>query len=144
LEQLVSDRRLTNVILAPRVPKEVLPRYWSVCDASLVHLKNDPLFASVIPSKIFESMAVGLPIVYVGPEGEGGQIVREHDAGIVLPAAEPRLLADAVRRIAADPVLRSRLAANGRAAAPLYSRERQAERTLEVLQKAVNGAPRHT
>jgi putative colanic acid biosynthesis glycosyltransferase WcaI len=139
LEQLVLERKLTNVILAPRVAKEILPRYWSVCDASLVHLKNDPLFASVIPSKIFESMAVGLPIVYVGPEGEGSQIVREHEAGMALPSAEPRLLADAVRRMAADPALRSRFAANSRAAAPLYSRERQAERTLEVLQRAVNG-----
>jgi glycosyltransferase involved in cell wall biosynthesis len=143
IEQLVLERKLTNVILAPRVPKEVLPRYWSVCDASLVHLKNDPLFASVIPSKIFESMAVGLPIVYVGPEGEGSQIVREHEAGLVLPAAQPQRLADAVRSLATDAELRARLAQKSRSAAPLYSRQRQAKLTLEVLQRALNGAPRH-
>ncbi len=142
LEKLVSERKLTNVILAPRVAKEVLPRYWSVCDASLVHLKDDPLFASVIPSKIFESMAVGLPIVYVGPDGEGSQIVREHDAGLVVAPAAPNLLANAVRTLAADSALRGRLAANSRAAAPLYSRERQAERTLDVLHKAVKEAVR--
>lgn len=137
LEQLVAEREVTNVVLVPRRPKEVLHRYWSVCDASLVHLKDDPVFASVIPSKIFESMAVGLPIVYVGPDGEGDKIVLEHQAGLVVPPGRPELLAEAVRRLAHDRGLRQKLGENSRNAAPLYSRERQAEKTLEVLRRAV-------
>ncbi len=137
LQRAVVERNLKNVVLVPRQPKELLAKFWSVCDASLVHLKDDPVFASVIPSKIFESMAVGLPILYVGPDGEGDKIVLEHDAGLVIPPAQPAALAAAVRRLMSDAKLRERLAANSRDAAPLYSRERQAAKTLDVLARAV-------
>jgi colanic acid biosynthesis glycosyl transferase WcaI len=71
LVQQVAEHQLDNVLLIPRVDKQELARYWSLCDASLIHLRNDPVYATVIPSKIFESMAVGLPIIYVGPDGGG-------------------------------------------------------------------------
>jgi len=137
LEQQVAAKRLTNVLLIPRVDKRELARYWSLCDASLVHLKDDPVFATVIPSKIFESMAVGLPILYVGPDGEGGKIVLEHEAGLVIPPAQPALLANAARRLHNDAALRARLAANSARSAPLYSRERQARKTLNALRRAL-------
>jgi len=139
LQRAVAERQLKNVEFAPRQPKDQLARYWSVCDASLVHLRDDPLFASVIPSKIFESMAVGLPILYVGPDGEGESIVRQHDAGLVIPPAQPTALADAVRRLMYDQSLRKRLATNSHTAAPLYSREQQATKTLDVLKRAASG-----
>jgi colanic acid biosynthesis glycosyl transferase WcaI len=137
LTELVAKHRLTNVLLIPRVDKQELARYWSLCDASLVHLKNDPLFATVIPSKIFESMAVGLPMLYVGPPGEGDKIVLEHAAGLVVPPAQPELLAAATRQLLEHPELRAKLAQQSEAAAPLYSRERQARRGLNVLRRAL-------
>lgn len=137
LTELVARHRLTNVLLIPRVDKKELARYWSLCDASLVHLKNDPLFATVIPSKIFESMAVGLPMLYVGPPGEGDKIVLEHNAGLVVPPAQPEQLAAATLQLMEQPELRTTLARNSEAAAPLYSRERQARRGLNVLRRAL-------
>lgn len=137
LTELVARHRLTNVLLIPRVDKRELARYWSLCDASLVHLKNDPLFATVIPSKIFESMAVGLPMLYVGPPGEGDRVVLEHTAGLIVPPAEPEQLAAATRQLLEQPELRAALARNSEAAAPLYSRERQARRGLNVLRRAI-------
>lgn len=137
LTELVAKHQLTNVLLIPRVDKKELARYWSLCDASLVHLKDDPLFSTVIPSKIFESMAVGLPMLYVGPPGEGDKIVLEHEAGLVIPPAQPELLAAATRQLLDQPELRARLAKNSEAAAPLYSRERQARRGLNVLRRAI-------
>jgi colanic acid biosynthesis glycosyl transferase WcaI len=127
---------LDNVLFVPRQAKEEMPRYWSLCDAGLIHLKDDPLFATVIPSKIFESMAMGLPVMYVGPPGEGSLIVERHEAGVVVPAGNREALADAARALAADAGERERLAANSLAAAPNYSRERQAEATLDVLRRA--------
>ncbi|MBV9085426.1 MAG: glycosyltransferase family 4 protein, partial [Acidobacteriaceae bacterium] len=58
-----AEMELRNVIFIPPQPKSEMPRYWSLCDVSLVHLKNTPLFETVIPSKIFEAMAMGLPIL---------------------------------------------------------------------------------
>lgn len=137
LETIVAQRGLRNVIFAPRQRKEDVARFWSVCDVSLVHLKNDPVFATVIPSKIFESMAMGLPLVYCGPQGEGSEIVLQHEAGVFVPAADPAALAAAIASLERDSELRTRIARNSAAAAASYSRTRQAELSLEVFRKAL-------
>ena len=80
-----ARRGLSNVVLVPAQPKEMMPSYWSLCDLALVHLKDTPLFRTVIPSKIFEAMAMGRPIVLSAPDGEAADIVRGTGAGIVLP-----------------------------------------------------------
>jgi colanic acid biosynthesis glycosyl transferase WcaI len=136
LEASIHRLGLTNVVLAPRQIRDDMPRFWSVCDASLIHLKNDPVFATVIPSKIFESMAMGLPILYVGPPGEGAGIVAESGAGLVIPPGQPAGLAAAVRRLADQPSERMLLAAKSAAAASRFSRSRQARDTLLVLEQA--------
>jgi putative colanic acid biosynthesis glycosyltransferase WcaI len=136
LEDLVAARGLSNVVFAPRQLKEEMPRYWSVCDASLIHLKDDPVFSTVIPSKIFESMAMGLPIIFVGPTGEGSEIVTEAEAGIAVAPGRPEALADAALALATDPVRCLGLAKHSLAAAPKWSRERQARDTLSVLSRA--------
>jgi glycosyltransferase involved in cell wall biosynthesis len=137
LEKMAVERELTNVVFAPRQRKEDVARFWSVCDVSLVHLKNDPVFATVIPSKIFESMAMGLPMIYCGPHGEGSEIVLQHEAGIFVPAADPPALAAAVASLEQDVECRARIAKNSAAAAESYSRTRQAELSLEVFRRAL-------
>jgi colanic acid biosynthesis glycosyl transferase WcaI len=142
---LVAEARrrgLDSVVWVPKQLREDLPAYWSLCDVSLVHLGPDPLFRTVIPSKTFESMAMGLPVLYVAPPGgEAWDLVEDRDVGITVPAADPAELAAAVRRLHGDPDLRRRLAANGSAAAPDYSRERQAKETLATLERAASGTP---
>ncbi|HEY7995213.1 MAG TPA: glycosyltransferase family 4 protein [Steroidobacteraceae bacterium] len=136
LEVQVRRRALDNVRFAPRQEKAAMPAFWSVCDASLVHLRAAPLFGTVIPSKIFEAMAVGVPTIYAAPRGEGSHIVELHDAGIVVAPMDPGALAAACLTLAQDPQLRARLAAAASQAAPLYSRTRQAEDSLAVLRRA--------
>ena len=85
LEKLVKARDLSNVVMIPRQAKENMPKIWSLCDVSLVSLKDTPLFSTVIPSKIFESMAMSLPIIISVPEGESTQIIRTQKAGLVIP-----------------------------------------------------------
>jgi len=139
LMELSKELDLDNITFAPRQLKEEMPRYWSVCDASLVHLRNEEVFASVVPSKIFESMAMGLPIIYVGPRGEGAQIVEDRGAGIVVSPNDPAELAGAVRHLMEAREEREQLAQASLAAAPRYSRTRQAEESLAVLSRAVQG-----
>jgi glycosyltransferase involved in cell wall biosynthesis len=142
LQAQVRSRALSNVVFVGRQDKSDMPRYWSLCDASLVHLRADPLFATVIPSKIFEAMAVGVPTIYAAPRGEGSRIVEQHGAGLVVAPMDPQALAVAALSLARDAGLRLRLAAAAARAAPLYSRSRQAEDSLAVLQRACSPAPR--
>lgn len=137
LEELVRARGLGNVVFAPRQLKEAVPAFWSVCSAALVHLRDAPVFASAIPSKIFEGMAMGLPILYAGPPSPGTALVEEHGAGLVVPPSDPAALEHAVRRLLADAKLRRTLAARSHAAAPRFSRETQARRTFEILETVI-------
>src|SRR6185437_7866433 len=95
-DRLVAEaarRGLGNVVLQPMQPKEAVPAVWSLCDVALVHLKDAPAFAEVIPSKMFEAMAVGLPILLVAPAGEARCILEESGAGLWVPAGDPAALA---------------------------------------------------
>jgi glycosyltransferase involved in cell wall biosynthesis len=135
-DALIADatrRRLGNVVFVPMQPKEAMPSIWSVCDVALVHLKNAPAFAEVIPSKIFEAMAMGLPILLVSPAGEASQILTEDGAGLWVPAGDPAALAEAALRLARDGELRRRHAARGLAGAQQHTRERQAADVIAVL-----------
>jgi colanic acid biosynthesis glycosyl transferase WcaI len=136
-EKLIERaRNVPNAIFAPRQPKERMPAVWSLCDVALVHLKDSPAFGEVIPSKIFEAMGMGLPILLVSPDGEARRIVEADGAGLWVPAGRPEALADAVRRLRDDPALRARLAAASLAAAPRHTRETQAQLFLETLDRA--------
>ena len=102
LEQIVIKRGLTNVIMIPRQTKDKMPQLWSLCDISLVHLKDSPLFRTVIPSKIFESMAMGLPILISAPEGEATKIIKDNKAGIIVPPEDPKRLSERICELALD------------------------------------------
>lgn len=132
-------RGLDNVVFGPPQPKDMMPRIWSLCDVALIHLKDSPAFAEVIPSKIFEAMGMGLPLLLVAPRGEASHIVEVDGAGLFVPAAAPSDLAEAARRLASDHDLRQTLARASLAAAPAHTRERQAELFLQVLDKVVAG-----
>jgi glycosyltransferase involved in cell wall biosynthesis len=142
-QRLVEAARrmaLRNVVFVPAQPKETMPSFWSLCDVALVHLKDTPLFATVIPSKIFEAMGMGLPILLAAPKGEASEILDESGAGLWVAPERPQELLEAVRLLKNNRELSRRLAARSRAAAPNYSRERQAREMLALLNEAI-GAP---
>ena len=139
LERLASERGLGNVIFVPAQPKESMPRVWSVCDTALVHLKSSEVFREVIPSKMFEAMAMGCPIILAAPEGEASRILEEEGAGRYIPAGDAGALASAVLGLAEDADLRRSYSRAGLAAAERHTRERQAKEMLQALEIAAAG-----
>lgn len=125
---------LSNVSFLPAQPKERMPDIWSVCDVALVHLKDTPAFAEVIPSKIFEAMGMGLPILMASPTGEATKIIMDHGVGICVPPEDPNALANAASVLASDPSQTQNLAKNSHKAAPVFSREAQAQAMIDVLE----------
>ena len=96
LVEMVKARNLSNVLIIERQPKEKMQKILSLCDLSIVSLKDTPLFSSVIPSKIFESMAMGIPILMSTPIGEATEIIQENKVGIVIPPENPISLSQAI------------------------------------------------
>lgn len=137
LEALAQSKGLTNLLFRDFVPHEVVPKYLAALDASIVHLRPDPLFETVIPSKIFECMSMGVPIVMAVP-GEGAKIVRAAGAGVCIPSADPQAMADTVVNLSKDSTRRNTLANKGRAAARAsYGRVANANKLLVSLQSAI-------
>lgn len=135
LTRLARERRLNNVVFVPAQAKSRIADYWAQCDVALVHLKDSAVFAGVIPSKIFEAMGMGLPILLAAPRGEACDIVRESGAGICIEAERPEVLAETLAGLAANPARLVGLRDASAAAAPSYSRERQAREFITVLER---------
>ena len=91
-----AEMGLNNVVMFDQLPKASMPALWSLTDVSLVLLKKSNLFKSVIPSKIFESMAMRVPII-LGVEGEAQGIFEEAGAGICIEPENAERLAERVR-----------------------------------------------
>jgi glycosyltransferase involved in cell wall biosynthesis len=135
-----ARRGIGNVVFIPPQPKEAMPRIWSLCDVALVHLRDSPVFAEVIPSKMFEAMGMGLPLILAVPPGEATAILKADGAGLCVPPEDPEALAGATLALMQDTGLRAALGRASLAAAPNHSRERQAERMIRVLEAAAAGA----
>ena len=140
LEAEAKRRGLTNLIFHGHVKHDLMPSYLAALDVSIIHLKPDPLFKTVIPSKIFESMAMGVPMI-MAVEGESAQIVRDADAGVCIPSGDAEAMANAVIALADRPDERKRLADNGmRVVVTQYARTPLALAAMRTLEQAVRTA----
>ncbi len=130
---------LANVLMLPQQPKNRMPEILAASDASLVLLKRADLFKTVIPSKLFEAMAMERPIV-LGVEGESREIVEEGECGLCIEPENETALADALVRLAGDPGLALRLGENGRKFVTRdYDRDALADRYLSLLVSTAGG-----
>ncbi len=138
LEKIVFDRGLKNIIMIPRQPKEHMPQVWSLCDISLVHLKDSPFFKTVIPSKIFESMAMGLPILMAVPIGEATEIIEKYKAGINVSPGCPKQLSEKFLELAMDKELVRMLSYQSLNAARNFDRNKLALTMLSYIEEVVS------
>jgi glycosyltransferase involved in cell wall biosynthesis len=90
---------LGNVRFAGRIPANHIVREFARADALLIHLGDDPLFDITIPSKTQYCLATGRPIV-AAVSGETAELLRESEAAIVVPPADPDALACAIIEMA--------------------------------------------
>ena len=132
-----EKNKIDNVIFMPRQPKKRMPAIWSLCDVALVHLKNSPVFSEVIPSKIFEAQAMGLPILLAAPEGEASRIIMNDKSGIHVPAEDPKALASGINKLASNKSALKTFATAALRTAPTHSRETQAYEMLTVLKETL-------
>lgn len=66
---LKKDLELNNVYFLEPVSKQEMPGILAAIDVALVPLKNLPLFQGAIPSKVFEALAMEVPLL-LGVDGE--------------------------------------------------------------------------
>ena len=112
LQATASRMSLSRVHFLPAYPKTKMPEVIAGIDASIVPLRDLPLFRGAIPSKIFESLAMKKPVL-LGVLGEAHELFVER-GGCALPFTpeDPRSLADAILRLQGDPETHQTLSEN--------------------------------
>jgi glycosyltransferase involved in cell wall biosynthesis len=139
-ERLLAERerrQLGNVIMRPSVGKADVPGLYAAADVCLVPLRDVPLFEAFVPSKLFEVLAAGRPVIGA-VRGEARDILTRSGGALLVDPERGDQLASAVSQLRADPALRAELGRRGRAfAEQYYDRDALAARYLELLRGVV-------
>ncbi|MFC4303462.1 glycosyltransferase family 4 protein [Cohnella boryungensis] len=134
LEELVLEKQLGNVQFIHEQPKEKIALFYQAAYLSFVPLRNLPLFSAYIPSKMFEIMGSGCPIV-ASLAGEAARILEDSKGAIVVQAENVEAIAEAVLRIADDRPFRDELGNLGKLfVGRNYSRDALAGKYSRLLQ----------
>ena len=123
---------LDNVVFIDSVSKDEVARYWSLLDVAVIHLRRTELFTTVIPSKLFECMGMGIPVLH-GVAGESADIVRQEGVGEVFEPENVDQLVESLLRLKADPALLQQYREHGLAGAGRYDRAGLGLRMLDIL-----------
>jgi glycosyltransferase involved in cell wall biosynthesis len=112
LMRMGADRGLTNIIFGES-PYEEMSRLYSIACASLAMLRKMDVSQGMRLSKIFPSLSCAVPVIYAGL-GEGAELLKANECGLVVTPEEPALLAEAIVNLACDHALRDRMGCAGR------------------------------
>ncbi|HXE57616.1 MAG TPA: glycosyltransferase family 4 protein [Gemmatimonadales bacterium] len=137
----VREFQLPNLVVHPPIPKAVTRAFYNACDVCLVPLAPVDVFQETVPSKLFEVMACGRPLV-ASVGGEAAAIVQRSGGGVVVPPGDAAAIADGIERLRRTPA-DARAAMGERARDYVdrhFSRAALADRYLEML-VALAGGP---
>lgn len=124
-----------GIVLHPSVKRDMVPATIMQYNATIIPLIK-PIFGA-IPSKIYEAMAAGLPIIFTGG-GEGADIIEEYRVGWVCEPADYKAITNKISEVAGmdktklDEVKKNCI----NAAQHVFNREIQIEQLNEFLLSA--------
>jgi len=135
LMERAAERKLDNVRFLPNQPRSEMPAMLNVAYAAVIPLKRLDLFKAALPSKMFEAMATGKPIVGA-VWGEAADLIEKAGCGIVVAPEDATALRGGVQKLAANAELASALGNSGRAyVVEHFDRAAILDRFLELLQQ---------
>lgn len=114
LETLKKELKLENIHFLPPVPKSEMPYILKNVDVALIPLRKLEIFQGAIPSKIFEALAMEVPLL-LGVEGEAKKyFIEQANAGWSFNPEDATDLADKILTIAENKLNRTEFGKNGR------------------------------
>lgn len=117
-------------------PAEAGYRIIAGTSIGMAILHPEPNYLESYPTKMFEYMAMGIPVI-VSNFPLYQRIIDDTGAGIAVDPLDVKAIADAVERILSDPETAAQMGRNGReAVARAYSWEREAEHLLQMYSDA--------
>lgn len=114
LQSMAKTMQLDNVLFLPAVGKDKMPEILSKISCAVVPLRKLPLFEGAIPSKIFENMAMQIPVV-LGVDGEARKLfVEQGKAALYFEPENDEALALQLKNLMENSGLCEDLGVNGR------------------------------
>jgi glycosyltransferase involved in cell wall biosynthesis len=105
----MNRRGLENVILREYVPKELSPSVMMAAGCALITLRDEAL-GVMSPSKLHSNLAMGLPVLYVGPERSNvDEAIRRFGCGVSVRHGDASAVESFIRRLASDPAARQEM-----------------------------------
>jgi len=99
LQNMVRDYGLKNVSFTGVQPLETIPYFLKAGDVLVESLKEVPVARMAFPSKMFEYMASGRPIVYGALEGEALNELKIAGGALTYPSDSPDKLSDIILKL---------------------------------------------
>ena len=130
--------KVPNLLLLEPQPRPDVFKLFKLADISLVTFNDLPVLASNSPSKFYDSLACGTPVIVTNP-GWTKRFVEEHEVGWYSPAENADALAASINKALSQP---DELAAAGARAKTiarrLFNRQELVKDVEQVLLKAAN------
>ncbi len=131
-----QERNLDRTIFLEAQPHSRMPSIIGMSDVCLVPLKKNDLFRNALPSKMFEYMACGRPVV-LSVRGEAEILMREAKAGVSVEPENAAEIAEAILKLYRDESFRHALGRNGRDYVVQKFSRKQIAKKLEALLTAL-------
>jgi glycosyltransferase involved in cell wall biosynthesis len=130
----------SGVVIERQRSRDAMPQYWALCDVAIVALRSVPSLATAIPMKMYEGMAMGIPLVVSAPDGEATKLAAQSGCGVAVDPGDGIAIANATIKLLEDAESRQACAAAGRMAASGLTRTMQARACLQALRTALDAS----
>lgn len=111
--KMSKDSGLTNTTFLGSQPRKNMPHIIGMASICVVPLRRLPIFEHAMPSKMFEYMARGKPII-LSVLGEAKALLEESGGGICIEPENHKALADAILTLYENSEMVSRLGKDGK------------------------------
>ncbi|MEW5873778.1 MAG: glycosyltransferase family 4 protein [Candidatus Zixiibacteriota bacterium] len=137
LRNLALRRGLTNVLWEDAQPRNRVADYYSASDACLVHMRRAELFTHNVPSKMYEIMAAGRPML-LGTFGESRELGESAGCAVAFTPENADELVDAIAILMASPDRGAQMGQSGRQyVQSRYDRRLLARRYMNLISGVV-------
>ena len=135
LVNLIKKYSLSNLRFISGQPNKKMPAYLSLANVCLAHLRRGEIWKMTIPSKIYEYMAMGKPII-IGVDGEAKRLIESANCGVYVQPEDPERLSKAILKLYKDKQLCFEYGKRGRSyVRKNYSRRKIVDEYISVVTK---------
>jgi glycosyltransferase involved in cell wall biosynthesis len=132
-----AARQQQNIVLLPPQPRHAVFKLFSIAAVSVVSFIDLPVLAANSPGKLFDSLAVGTPVVVTNP-GWTKALVEKQGCGWYVPAGAAEMLAiSLMQHLSNEPKLAAMRVQAARVAREQFDRLKMVPKLEEIFKRVV-------